>query len=231
MGRNTKGANYDFEFIKFLVEKGYGLNQISQILDIKMPNISRYCAANGLKINCKSYSLTPNQIEIVVELYNSGISIPSLTKSFAVGKDAIGYVFKQLGIKTREGNSKIYKHKNFNYDAFIDMTDEKALYFYGLLLADGNLGKNKSGEYNRISIALKEDDKYMLQNLLDYLGSENSVRDHGGHDLRTGKEYKSKSISFNDSLITERLVAYGFRPRKSLNEKVPPKHIATSRHF
>lgn len=231
MGRNSKAANYDLEFIKFLVEKGYGLNQVSQILDVKPPNLARYCAVNGIKFNCKSHSLTPNQIEIAIELYESGISMPKLTKSFAVGKDAIWYIFKQLGVKTRENNSKIYKHKNFNYDAFLDMSDEKALYFYGLLLADGNLGRNKSGEYNRVSISLKDSDKYMLQNLLDYLGSDNSVRKDGGYDRRTGKEYKSNSISFNDSVITERLVSYGFSPRKSLNEKVPPDFIAKNRHF
>jgi hypothetical protein len=231
MGRNNKSANYDLEFIKFLVNKGYGLNQVADILDVKPSNLAGYCTTNKIKFNCKSYSLTPNQIEIAAELYNSGVSIPKLTKSFAVGKEAVWYVFKQLGIKTREANSKLYKHKSFNHDAFLDMTDEKALYFYGLLLADGNLGKNKSGEYNRVSIALKEEDKYMLQNLLDYLGSDNKIRKSGGFDKRTKKEYFSNSISFNDSVITERLISYGFSPRKTLNEKVPPEFISNSRHF
>jgi predicted DNA-binding protein YlxM (UPF0122 family) len=231
MGRNSKAANYDLEFIKMLAEKGYGSNQVSQITMIPAPNLLAHCRRCGIHFKPVSFSLTPNQIDIAKDLYLSGKSTYKIAEDFNVNHEAVAYALKKIGVEIRDTNDKIYYHDNFNHKAFSDMSDEKSLYFYGLLLADGCLSKNKSGNYNCITIALKEEDKYMLQYFLDYLGSDNSIRDASYFDKRTNKIYYSNSISFNDTGIVSRLISYGFSPRKSLKEVVPPSPIKDSRHF
>ena len=232
MAKINKAANYDMEFIKFLVEKNYTAPMIAQIIGVKVENLRRKCFISGLKFsNSLSYILTPNQQQIIIELYPQGYSSVKLANDFGVDEGTVLHILNNSGVTITDANDKIYYHSNFNHDAFEDMTNEHALYFYGLLLADGCLSKNKSGNYNRVEITLKEEDKYMLQNLLDYLGSDNSIRKITRFDKRTNKTYYANSVNFNDTNIVDRLISYGFSARKSLNEKVPPKHIASSRHF
>lgn len=230
--KKSNTANYNMDFIRFLVEKGYSSVAIAQIIGVKVENLRRQLHVSGLKVGAKlSNTLTPNQQQLIPELYKQGTSAVKLAKGFGVDDDTILRVLKNSCTPIRAKNDKIYYHADFNHKAFEDMRDERALYFYGLLLADGCLAKNKSGKHVRVDITLKEEDKYMLQNLLDYIGSDSSIRNASQFDKRTNKTYYANSISFNDSDIVDRLVSYGFEPRKSLNEKVPPKHIADSRHF
>jgi hypothetical protein len=231
MGRNSKAAVYDLDFINMLAEKGYGSNQVPQITMIPAPNLLAHCRRCGIHFKPVSFNLTPNQIDIAKDLYLSGKSTYKIAEVFNIDHETVAYALKKIGVEIRPKTDKVYYHDNFNHKAFSDMSDEKSLYFYGLLLADGCLSKNKSGKYNHIAIALKEEDKYMLQYLLDYLGSDNSIRDVSYFDKRTNKTYHSNSISFNDTEIVSRLVSYGFSPRKSLKEVVPPSPIKDSRHF
>lgn len=232
MAKNNKSANYDIEFVKFLCEKGYSNYAISQIIGVKKENISSFISVNKIKKKkINTISFTPNQVEIILKMYSDGKAMRSIADSFEVSVDVVWRLFKLLKVETREPNSKIYKHKNFNHSAFLNMEDEEACYFYGLLLADGCLCKNKSGKYNRVSIALKDEDKYMLERLLTYLGMDSKPHYREYVDSRTNNLYKLNLVVFNDTEIVKRLTSYGFSPRKSAKEVVPPESIASNKHF
>ena len=232
MGRNNKAAFYDKNFIEFLCNKGYNNYVISQILGVKIGNIARYIVANKIARRYNiSKTLTPNQVDIAIREYSEGKTQFEIAKGFSTSVDNIWYLFKKINIETREPNDKIYKHSNFNNNAFYDMTDEFPCYYYGLLLADGCLTKNKSGKYNSVSIYLKSQDRYMIENLHNYLGMDTKIHDRKHYDKRTSKIYESSGFSFNDTNITNRLVSYGFAPRKSLAEVPPPCNISNNRNF
>ena len=225
-------ANYDFEFISFLINKGYDATYIGMILDVPPQNLLPMIRKRGLKlIKQRTLKLTPYQVQQAVNEYKSGISTIKLAYKFDVDNETISRILKTEGVEIREGNAKIYKHSNFNHEAFSDFTDERAAYFYGLILADGCLSKNKSGDYNCVSIGLKSTDSYILQNLLDYIGSDNKVRSYERYDNRTCKTYNVSSVSFNDVKVTSRLVEQGLSARKSANEVLPKDTLVNSRHF
>lgn len=227
-------ANYDIDFIKFLVEKHYSLTDIADILGVSKYNLYPICSRNGIQVhNEVSNRLTWFQTKMVVDLYKEGESSALLADKFNVSQACVLYILKNLGIKIRDSNDKLYKNCKINLNAFSDVNEESCAYFYGLLLADGCLTKNKSGDYHRVSISLKSEDGYILQRMLNYIGYDNgcNIKYSSNFDSRTNNTYEKCYAYFNDSTIVERLVSYGFSPRKSLNEVLPENGLEKNRHF
>lgn len=222
----------DKDFLEFLYSKGYSLSVVSKLLLVPEHTLRKINKELGV-VYKRQFSdlLTNNQLEIICKLYSEGKSQPEIGESFGVSGDTIWRVLKHKGIKSRDKNSHIYKHKNFNLDAFSDFSEETAAYFYGLMLADGCLAKNCVGKYTRLTISLKTTDEYILEKFLDYLRSDGKLSRRVSKDKRTSTVSYTSSIGFNNPIITKRFTDQGYEPRKSMREKAPSDILTNSRDF
>lgn len=108
-----------------------------------------------------------------------------------------------------------------NREAFTDFSDEATAYFFGLLLADGNVAKDRA----RIKITLKVDDIDILHKLREYLCCTNEVKTFS----RYGGEYAI--LTFSSKEVKDRLAIQNLLPCKSTQEKLPNFDWLSNRHF
>lgn len=141
----------------------------------------------------------------VISLYKQGYSTRSISNLSHITRYRVNKYIKDSGEKIRNLSES---HKKFKYieDYFSIIDTERKAYFLGLLYADGNICIINR---KRLQITLKNEDKYILEELLKELGDGNLYRD--------GLLY-SKIIIHNDKLV-EDLINLGCTPRKSLTLK------------
>lgn len=122
--------------------------------------------------------------------------------------------------KVLKGVPKYPKSRVFNpnmeEDYFKDIDTEKKAYFIGLMIADGNVFDNpNTKEANRqasISIMLKEEDEYILEEFKRELKVETSLV----HDGRG-----CSSVAARSNTMAKDLEKYGIVPRKTLTTHLP----------
>ena len=118
----------------------------------------------------------------------------------------------------------------YNEDAFLDFdTDKTAQYFYGFMLADGNIRRG----LDTVSVTVKDTDRDVLDKLCNYVikkGREVKLSETP-LDKRTGKIYKRAAFNFAHKEIIKRLINQGLEPAKSGKEKLPKFDWMNSRDF
>jgi len=111
----------------------------------------------------------------------------------------------------------MYKKYYYNEEYFKKIDSKDKAYFLGLLYADGNVyhgTESNKKQRNRIQITLNNDDAYILQKFLNYLGSNSK--------LYSDKKRYTKLILDNKSLYND-IIRLGCIPNKSLILKFPSK--------
>lgn len=125
---------------------------------------------------------------------------------------------KQRGVIIGENNkSRSYKRTNINKDYFKQWSVNMA-YIFGLWCADGNISKSSGGYY--FSIKLKNDDRYLLENILNEMKSSHKIYDDNDN---------SSKICFSCKEIYYDIIKLGGVENKSLImkfPKIPKKYIS-----
>lgn len=115
-------------------------------------------------------------------------------------------------------SSGIFGKKKYSLlDSIFDTVSEESAYWMGMLMADGWIFKEKTGN-PRIAITLAEKDYAHLVKFSRFLKStypilRKTVKRHG-------KIVYQYSIRFSSKRIAEKLIGYGVVPRKSFIAKV-----------
>lgn len=133
-----------------------------------------------------------------------------------------------LRLRLRKNGIDVKKRKyTLNEEYFEKIDNPNKAYFLGLLYADGNVFMPEG----RVSINIEQSDGYILQSLLNDVGSNMSIK------LRTFNKPNHRpqnNISLSSKKLSEQLIKLGCVPRKSLILKFPteeqvPSHLI--RHF
>lgn len=96
--------------------------------------------------------------QLIISLYESGLSIRQTAKELNISVDKVRYILKKFNINTKRTLSdyKCYRKHNINIEYFKKIDTEAKSYFLGLLAADGCVYKN------RITITLQNQDNSIL---------------------------------------------------------------------
>ena len=105
----------------------------------------------------KKIILSQEEIQNLINLYNEGNSLRTISKITGYSRNFITKVFNENNFirRTNKVNSRKY-YLNDNYFEIIDSA-EKA-YWVGFIAADGYISKRESGSSNRLGITLSEKD-------------------------------------------------------------------------
>lgn len=171
----------------------------------------------------------PEHVPILIERYQGGESARKICLDMPFAEDIAIKVLRDFDvpIKSRKEN-RFSMGFSINENAFADVNEPEAAYFYGWILTDGNLKETKYG--HSVSIQLKKTDIQIVQSLEKYLGLSGRVKTRERLDARTNKVYSSCEMQFQYAPITERLIGLGLETRKSLKE-VCPKEFLFNRDF
>lgn len=159
----------------------------------------------------------------ICELYSSGLFVREIARIFNYNEDTVLRNMKKSGIEIQKGSYRRFSSE-VNEKLFTDESEERS-YFYGFILADGNI--NDSG---KVSITVNSKDKEILEKFIDKAKLKSSVRSRERFDQRTGKSYQSSSVAFTNKALVSGLVNLGLRPRKSTKETVPHE-MKFDKHF
>ena len=198
-----------------LLKEGHHLTDVAKKIGVSYTELNNYCRLNNIDFVRQKTRIPFEFHEQIKERYLTGESCTKIGKSLGFGHVAIARFLKNVAnISIRPHTEDKYYNKNYtiNKDAFLDTGTEPCAYFFGWILSDGYLcPKNKY-----VTIALQESDIEILENLRDYLSSNNVIipRVH-----ENGK--KSNQFTFSGKEIVSRLMNLGLRNAKSLNEKCP----------
>lgn len=123
LGINTYNQKYiyDIDFIKFLTDKGYCLEHISQITGISSTNLSAFFRKNNIKRNYVTDLVTPFQYQVLLDRYKSGMTLKESVKGFDVSSITFGAWLKKEGIAARKFNDYVdYKPEQHELNKLID---------------------------------------------------------------------------------------------------------------
>ena len=136
------------------------------------------------------------------------MTLDDLAKHFNLSRPTIS---KILGNTPKYTKAKINNPK-LNEHFFQNINSEEKAYFLGLLIADGNIFKDKTGRQASISISLKEEDEYILQGFKKILQASTSIS-------RDGRGCSQFAVRSN--IMAEELSQYGIVPRKTSTTYLP----------
>lgn len=119
-------------------------------------------------------TLTQQEIDEIVEMYENNISLREIEKRTTHGRPAISKMLEELGVKTTSGNH--YRKYFFDFDFFEKIDNELSAYWLGFMYADGCvLPQNKYGE-QQFKIAISEKDLELLEKFKSDIKSTYPIR-------------------------------------------------------
>lgn len=101
----------------------------------------------------------------IKELFDQGLSTKDIASKFNVSDTTIRDAVNRMGgvFKPQTDTKRKYK---LNEECFGDFSTEDSLYFYGLLLGDGNISKDRP----RVKISLMKPDREILEKFRLFFG-------------------------------------------------------------
>ena len=164
----------------------------------------------------------------VIEMYLNGIPRKEISKKYGYKTEStvsgiIKDYKKSKGLNTLDqiSNSGIVRKGKYDFDQTyfkkIDSVDKA--YFFGLLCADGSIGKTKK----EIKISLQEDDKNILELFNKSLKTDKPLR-----CIKNNSIYNRKtqwSLCIEKVKVWKNLLELGMNPNKTEKFEIPLKNI------
>jgi len=145
----------------------------------------------------------------IVEYYKSKpMTIDDVAKKFSYSNPTIIKILNSFKVK-RYKKAQLFS-PNFNEKYFETIDTEKKAYFLGLIIADGCIYSSK-GKSPMLCLSLKNEDKYIIEELKRELNSNKSIVNCKG----------CSSIQFLSTKLINDLKKYGLSENKSTHEVFP----------
>lgn len=212
-----------------LIYEGYSLKSASEEVGVEVASLRRHLKVNGIAVPSRGVSNIENRYYEDIRIrYVGGESSVSIAKQYGCSDDTVLRLLRSLGVEIA-GKNDLMLRRGVGYSidksAFKDTSTEKAAYFTGWLITDGNVS-----DRGRVSLELQEQDDIVLKNLKEYLNLSNKIFYRSRFDKRTGNTYKGATLYFSNAEVVDTLRGLNIVPRKSLKEVCPDVYL-NNRHF
>lgn len=156
---------------------------------------------------------TSEESKEISNLYNSRLSFKDISRKINISESTIRKRLIKAGIKIRPIGAR---RVSLNESVFETMTSESA-YWVGMLLADGNLYKQKHCNSYQINYASK--DKEHVEKFKKFLNSGHKIFCRK-YKNKKGKFYFVYTLTVCSKIIYNSLIDWSLTPCKSTKEKV-----------
>lgn len=204
--------------IKKLYDEGVMLTEICELTSSSQPTVKKVLSHFGIDYNLIKQLEYQKKLDQVVILYNQGKSQNSIEKELGLTRKTIRTLLKSKDLKYRDKSEQKFLDYGTELDeSCFDTLTPEALYWIGILYADGHLEKE---EYS-ICLTLDNKDKEHLEKFKLFLKSNRKITpDHGD----------CSRVRINSKKIWNRLMELGFTHDKSYTAK-PHELLKWSRDF
>lgn len=181
-----------------------------------------YTLASKLKLTKGPRRTKELSERVLKEYYENKLTIIEIHKLLRIGESTIGKILEKYGTGGRSLDECVYKRYECNDDYFEEIDTPEKAYWFGFILADGNLYNNK------LQIALKESDKGHLEQLAERVGYNGK--------MFYEKNKGSWKLIIPRKKISNDLKKHGVTERKTLTidetvfDKIPSKFLLTAIH-
>lgn len=164
---------------------------------------------------------TLEQKKEIAEYYNLGHSLKETSEKFQVSSTGIIIYLKLFGYKTRSIRDGMKKQKID--ETFFEKIDKHIkAQILGMIYADGCLYKQKTHDTYVLTISLKSNDYYYLNNINFILKNERPIKIFKISTLKKDGTYPfATRFSTNNYKIAQDIQKLGIHPRKSLDLNFP----------
>ncbi len=156
---------------------------------------------------------TEEEVQDIIQSYLNGESSVQIGKRYNTTHKPILKLLKKNDIYVDKLARRFHRQYALNEDYFDDIDTQDKAYIFGFLMADGNNNPSKQ----TISMALQEEDKYILEEMRSKIGSEKPLEfiDYSNkHDF--GYTYKNQwRLNLFSKKFCEVLAEKGIVPGKS----------------
>ena len=159
------------------------------------------------------------EIQDIIQSYLNGESSVQIGKRFGISHKPILKLLHEKGVYVDPSAKRFHRQYALNEDYFDNIDTQDKAYIFGFLMADGNNNPDKQ----TISMALQEEDKYILEEMRIKIGSEKPLDflDYSNkHDF--GYTYKNQwRLNLFSKKFCEVLAEKGMVPNKSFCLQFP----------
>jgi hypothetical protein len=217
MDKRIKKQIESGEILK-LYKQGVGLEKISKSTHCSQNTVKKVLLHFGIDYDAEKKIKYQKTLDEAIKLYKEGKSQLYIEKELGLTRKTIRELIKTNGIKYRDKSEQqhIRNKTVIDHDCFDELTPE-ALYWIGLLFADGHITKK---EYS-IELTLHTDDKEHLEKFKKFLKSNRNITNGNGDCSR---------VRVNSKKLWNRLKELGFTHNKSEVGK-PHNLLKNSRDF
>lgn len=153
-------------------------------------------------------TLTENDSNLVIEMYNSGMYLRDISNYFHCRVTKITDILHSAGIRTNNEGKYLNRLANTTYFNVID--SEVKAYLLGFVTADGSVGARAGRNFGKtLRLELQESD----ESILDLLSSELNIKSKKYYRNKNGKVTVSVGISSTE--IVNSLEKYGVVANKT----------------
>lgn len=164
---------------------------------------------------------TLEQKKEIAEYYNLEHSLKETSEKFQVSSTGIIIYLKLFGYKTRSIRDGMKKQK-IDEIFFEKIDNHIKAQILGMIYADGCLYKQKNHNTFALTISLKSEDGYYLNNINFILKNERPIKISKISTLKKDGSYAyAARFSTNNYKIAQDIQKLGVHPRKSLDLKFP----------
>lgn len=196
--------------IKKLYDEGVMLTEICELTSSSQLTVKKVLSHFGIDYNLIKQSEYQKKLDQVVILYNQGKSQNSIEKELGLTRKTIRTLLKSKDLKYRDKSEQKFLDYGTELDeSCFDTLTPEALYWIGLLHADGHIEKE---EYS-IDLTLDNKDYQHLENFKKFLKSNRKITPDKGECSR---------VRINSRKIWDRLMELGFIHNKSYTAKPHP---------
>ena len=146
-----------------------------------------------------------------------------IAEKYGVSPNTIGDIVRKFDVKVDHNTSS---HKNINENFFDNIDNQDKAYILGLLYADGCNSENR----HLISIALQEEDGYILEKMRDVMDSDVNIRFIDWKKKRPNCK-NQYTFRIENKHLSKRLAEIGMVQRKSLVLEFPDLKDELIPHF
>lgn len=193
--------------------------EISKRLCLGRTSVGKYLNKLGYRSNACRKITKSGQAQLVA-MYNSGKTCREIVESGLFNLKEGGV----LSIVRKNNATRSRGYRNFiNHSYFRSIDSEEKAYFIGLLMADGSV---QYDEYSKIlSLELKIEDKYMVENLAGALCLQQGRVKESCVAYEDRKDKHNAYFRAYSQEICNDLQRFGIVPNKTLLLKEVPKNI------
>lgn len=163
-----------------------------------------------------------DKISKILSLYSLGKSTPKIAIELNMPLCSVISAFKRTKTKRRRQGIGSRTH-NINQNFFEKIDSDKKAYIFGLIYGDGCNKYYPEKTTYVVTLCLKSEDKYMLEDINEILQSD--------YELRYREETNTYILTINSKKMSEDLLKLGCVPRKSLIKKFPTYDIVPQEFF